>query len=110
MYRHSDMYPINQFGTDGSTRWKLLGDCFRSGHGFHKDSSFQRALRSPVMAGIIAIFYSTQNHEEGFNFEDKKQNTVMFFACAIMTRSVVSLFSFVLYKIFILFLQSHQLH
>lgn len=57
-HHHFHSHSTNQFGSDGSTKWKLLGDCFGSGHDVHKDSSFQRALRSPVMAGNIAIFYS----------------------------------------------------
>ncbi|KAA8541222.1 hypothetical protein F0562_025171 [Nyssa sinensis] len=61
----------NKSGSDASTRWKLLGDCFRGSDGSEaevssqanpstlsgeerqkgaSDSKFQRALRSPVMA------------------------------------------------------------
>ncbi|CAI9113576.1 OLC1v1014205C1 [Oldenlandia corymbosa var. corymbosa] len=46
---------ISQFGGEVHTRWKILGDCFKKKNNAHKDeanqghSSFQRALRSPVM-------------------------------------------------------------
>ncbi|KAL3512250.1 hypothetical protein ACH5RR_024967 [Cinchona calisaya] len=48
-HHHSDMHSTDNFGGDGSIKWKLLGDCFRSGHSIHRDSSSRRGLRSPVM-------------------------------------------------------------
>lgn len=48
------------FGSDASPKWKQLGDRSVNGDSVQKDessrgnSSFQRALRSPVMAGIFS--------------------------------------------------------
>ncbi|KAL3529350.1 hypothetical protein ACH5RR_008672 [Cinchona calisaya] len=63
---HFETHSTNQFGNDGSTKWKLLGDCFGGSNGVHKDSSSQRALHSPVRAEPSAAMV----HHVGLKFHE----------------------------------------